>query len=36
MTETIHFLNFKKQLPYIKKILLIMDALDFDIDFKAD
>ena len=34
MTKTIHFKNFKKQLAYIKKILLIMDALDWDIDLK--
>ena len=30
------FLKFKKELAYIKKILLIMDALDWDIGFKAN
>ena len=30
------FSKFKKELAYIKKILLIMDALDCDIDFKTN
>ena len=34
MTKTIHFLNFKKEMVYVKKILLIMAALDWGIDLK--